>query len=90
MNNSFSNSLSFISALALVIIAVQVIPFSREKEISNHCREYYAMGKGMGKTGSTQISNKRLTEKIKIIASKMGLEGNKTVDYFCNSFYLNQ
>ena len=43
MGDSVQKACSFITALALSVIAVQLIPFSRDKELSNYCREYLAL-----------------------------------------------
>tara|TARA_Y100001968_G_C19111794_1_gene597563 strand:- start:429 stop:548 length:120 start_codon:yes stop_codon:yes gene_type:complete len=39
MKNSLSNAFAGTIALAMIVIAVGLIPFSREKELSNLCRE---------------------------------------------------
>ena len=43
MGDSVQRACSFITALALSVIAVQLVPFSRDKELSNYCRELLAL-----------------------------------------------
>ena len=43
MTNSLNKIFKKIIALALTVIGVGHIPFSREKELSNLYREYYTM-----------------------------------------------
>ena len=87
MGDSVQKACSFITALALSVIAVQLIPFSRDKELSNYCREYLALLKVRP---DEEIAQK-IIAKRGIIASKTDLNGDiqQTNDY-CNSFYLNQ
>ncbi|WP_269615589.1 hypothetical protein [Prochlorococcus marinus] len=40
MTNSLNKAFTGVIALALIVIAVGRIPFSREKELSNLCMEY--------------------------------------------------
>ena len=87
MGDSVHKACSFITALALSVIAVQLIPFSRDKELSNYCREYLALLKVRpDKETSQKIIDKRV-----IIASKTGLNVDiQQINDYCNSFYLNQ
>ena len=86
MTNSINKAFTAAIALALMVIAVGRIPFSREKELSNLCREYYAMY-----LNQTDYSLKEKNTKIKVIANKAGLKTEaNNVDNFCNSFYFNQ
>jgi len=87
MGNSFQKACSFITALALSVIAVQLIPFSRDKELSNHCREYLAMSNGP----TTPEITEKINSKSKIIVSKSGISNEyKEITKYCGSFYLNQ
>ena len=87
MGDSVQKACSFITALALSVIAVQLIPFSRDKELSNYCREYLALLKIRP---DEEISRKTI-EKRGIIASKSGLSVDiQQINDYCNSFYLNQ
>ncbi len=86
MTNSLNKAFTGSIALALIVIAVGRIPFSREKELSNLCREYYAMY-----LNQNDYSLKEKNSKIKIIANKTGLKGEtNNISNFCNSFYFNQ
>ena len=86
MTNSLNKTFTGVIALALVVIAVGRIPFSREKELSNLCREYYAMY-----LNQEDYSQNEKTQKIKTIANKTGLKSEtNNVGNFCNSFYFNQ
>ena len=86
MTNSINKALTGVIALALVVIAVCRIPFSREKELSNLCREYYTMT-----LNEEYYSSKEIETKIQLIAKKTSLNAkrNNILD-FCNSFYFNQ
>ncbi len=69
-----------------MVIAVGRVPFSREKELSNLCREYYTMS-----LNQNDYSLKEKNQKIIIIAKKAGLKAEtNNVGNFCNSFYFNQ
>ena len=82
INKAFTGTIAF----AISIIAIGLIPFSREKELSNLCREYYTIY--LNQNG---YSSKEKNSKIKVIANKTGLKAEKNnVDNFCNSFYFNQ
>ena len=86
MNNSIKQALIGLIAIALMIISVSLIPFSREKELSNLCREYYAINQNL-----SDYSSRDKLSKIKVIANKTGLKTNKSnIIDFCNSFYFNQ
>ena len=86
MTNSLNKAFTGAIALALIVIAVARIPFSREKELSNLCREYYTMY-----LNQNDYSLKGKNTKIKVIAKKTGLKAETTnIDTFCNSFYFNQ
>ena len=86
MTNSLNKAFTGIIVLAVMVIAVGRIPFSREKEISNHCREYYTMN-----LNQKDYSFKEMAKKIKIIAYKTGLKAeSQNIRDFCNSFYFNQ
>ena len=86
MANSLNKAFTGVIALALTVIAVGRIPFSREKELSNLCREYYTMY-----LNQKDYSLKEKNTKIKVIARKTGLKADTSnVGDFCNSFYLNQ
>ena len=82
LNRAFTGLIS----LALIVLAVARIPFSREKELSNLYREYYTMY-----LNQNDYSLKGKNTKIKVIAKKTGLKAETTnIDTFCNSFYFNQ
>ena len=86
MINSLNKAFIGVIALTLSVIAVGSIPFSREKELSNLCREYYTMY-----LNQNDYSLKEKNTKIKVIASKAGLKAEtNNVGAFCNSFYFNQ
>ena len=86
MTNSLNKAFIGIISLALIVIGVGRIPFSREKELSNLCREYYTMS-----LNQNDYSLKEKNEKIKVIANKTGLKAERNnVGNFCNSFYFNQ
>ena len=86
MNHSLNKAFTGVIALSLMVIAIERIPFSREKELSNLCREYYTMYLNVN-----DYSSKEKSLKIKAIAKKTGLiEEANNIDSFCNSFYFNQ
>ena len=86
MTNSLNKAFTGAIALALIVIAIGRIPFSREKELSNLCREYYAMYLNQNDYSSTEKN-----AKIKLIANKTGLKAlTNNIGDFCNSFYFNQ
>ena len=86
MTNSLNKAFTGVIALALIVIAVGRIPFSREKELSNLCREYYTMY-----LNQNDYSLKEKNAKINLIAKKTGLKAEtNNVGNFCNSFYFNQ
>ena len=87
MKDSVQKACSFITALALSVIAVQLIPFSRDKELSNQCREYLAIINGPTSHKITgKINQKRIT-----ISNKAGISNEyKEITKYCDSFYLNQ
>ena len=87
MGDSVQKACSFITALALSVIAVQLIPFSRDKELSNYCREYLALLKIRPDEETAQ----EIIDKRGLIASKTGLSGDiEQINDYCNSFSLNQ
>jgi len=86
MTDSLNKAFTAAIALSLVVIAIGRIPFSREKELSNLCREYYIMY-----LNQSDYSLKEKNEKIMMIANKTGLKAEtNNVGNFCNSFYFNQ
>ena len=86
MTNSLNKAFTAAIALALIVIAISRVPFSREKELSNLCREYYVMY-----LNQSDYSSKVKNKKIRIIANKTGLKAEtNNVGSFCNSFYFNQ
>tara|TARA_Y100001968_G_scaffold240950_1_gene224504 strand:+ start:537 stop:800 length:264 start_codon:yes stop_codon:yes gene_type:complete len=86
MANSLNKAFTGVIALALMVIAVNRIPFSREKELSNLCREYYTMY-----LNQKDYSSKEKASKIKAIANKTGLKAEiNNISNFCDSFYFNQ
>ncbi len=86
MTNSLNKAFTGVIALTLVVMAIGRIPFSREKELSNLCREYYAMY-----LNQEVYSPKEKAQKIKTIANKTGLKSEtNNIGNFCNSFYFNQ
>ena len=86
MTNSLNKAFTGVIALTLTVIAVGRIPFSREKELSNLCREYYSMS-----LNQNDYSLKEQNAKIRVIAKKTGLKAEtNNVGNFCNSFYFNQ
>ena len=103
MGKSLTKALLTISTLSLGVIAVQLVPFSREKELSNHCREWYAMTHNQ----KNALNIRKRTKKSELIAKKAGLVlkdskeikqkpiiskfiTSSNVFRFCNSFYFNQ
>ena len=87
MGDSVQKACSFITALALSVIAVQLIPFSRDKELSNYCREYLALLK----IRPDEETSLKIIEKSGLIASKTDLSVDiQQINDYCNSFYLNQ
>jgi hypothetical protein len=87
MGDSVHKACSFITALALSVIAVQLIPFSRDKELSNYCREYLALLK----VRPDKETSQKIIDKRGIIATKTGLSVDiQQINDYCNSFYLNQ
>ena len=86
MTNSLNKAFTGLIALSLIVIAVSRVPFSREKELSNLCREFNTMY-----LNQNDYSLKEKNEKIKVIADKTGLKAEtNNVGNFCNSFYFNQ
>tara|TARA_B100000579_G_C22542848_1_gene716097 strand:- start:424 stop:687 length:264 start_codon:yes stop_codon:yes gene_type:complete len=86
MTNSLNKAFTGVIALALIGIAVGLIPFSREKELSNLCREFITIY-----PNQSYYSFKEKNEKIKVIADKTGLKAEtNNISHFCNSFYFNQ
>ncbi len=86
MISSLNKAFIGVIALALMVMTVSRIPFSREKELSNLCREYYTMH-----LNQNDYSLKEKSSKLKSIAKKTGLKANnKNIGDFCNSFYFNQ
>tara|TARA_Y100001968_G_scaffold320789_1_gene354276 strand:+ start:1213 stop:1476 length:264 start_codon:yes stop_codon:yes gene_type:complete len=86
MSNSLNKAFTGVIALSLMVIAVCRIPFSREKELSNLCREYYAMN-----LNQNSYSSIEKTSKINLIANKISLKAElNNIDSYCNSFYFNQ
>ena len=86
MTNSLNKAFTAAIALSLVVIAVGRIPFSREKELSNLCREYYTIY-----LNQNDYSLKEKNAKVRLIAQKTGLKAEaNNVGNFCNSFYFNQ
>tara|TARA_B100000700_G_scaffold149914_1_gene166625 strand:- start:125 stop:388 length:264 start_codon:yes stop_codon:yes gene_type:complete len=86
MTDSLNKAFTAAIALSLVVIAIGRVPFSREKELSNLCREYYIMY-----LNQSDYSLKEKNEKIMMIANKTGLKAEtNNVGNFCNSFYFNQ
>ena len=86
MTNSLNKAFTGVIALALIVIAVGRIPFSREKELQNLCREYYAIY-----LNQEDYSPKEKAKKINTIANKTGLKSEtNNIGNFCNSFYFNQ
>ena len=67
MSNSLNKAFTGVIALALIVIAVGRIPFSREKELSKLCREYYTMY-----LNQNDYSLKDKNTKIEVIAKKTG------------------
>ena len=86
MANSLNKAFTGVIALALIVMAVGRIPFFREKELSNLCREYLTMN-----INQNDYSLREKNAKIKVIANKTGLKAKTNhVNNFCNSFYFNQ
>ena len=86
MTNSLNKAFTGVIALTLVVIAVGRFPFSKEKELSNLCREYYTMY-----LNQEDYTLKEKAQKIKTIANKTGLNSEtNNIGNFCNSFYFNQ
>ena len=86
MTNSLNKAFTGAIALAMIVMAIGLIPFSREKELINLCREFYTM-----QLNRNDYKSNEWDKKIKVIAKKTGIkEEIKNVDNFCNSFYFNQ
>ncbi len=86
MTNSLNKAFIATTSLAIVVIALGRIPFSREKELSNLCREFHTMY-----LNESDYSLKEKNSKIKVIANKTYLKPKtSSIVDFCNSFYLNQ
>ena len=86
MISSLNKAFTGVIALALMVMAVSLIPYSREKELSNLCREYYTMD-----LNQKDYSLKEKGSKLKLIAKKTGIKADtNNVGNFCNSFYFNQ
>ena len=86
MTNSLNKAFTGVIALALIGIAVGLIPFPREKELSNLCREFITIY-----PNQNYYSFKEKNEKIKVITDKTGLKAEtNNISNFCNSFYFNQ
>jgi len=86
MSNSLNKAFTGAIALAFIVIAVGRVPFSREKELSNLCREYYTMD-----LNQNDYSLKEKIAKISLISKKTGLKAEtNNIGNFCNSFYFNQ
>ncbi len=90
MSSSNEKTFSFVSTLALVVIAVQLIPFSYDKELTNHCRDYYALTKGKTLPIAEESMTARLKNKVIVISKKTGLQKKQVIHNYCHSFYLNQ
>ena len=60
MTNSLNKAFTAATALALVVMAIGRIPFSREKQLSNSFGEYYTMY-----LNQSDYSLKEKNEKIK-------------------------
>ncbi len=90
MGESVYKTLSFVSTLGITVIAIQLVPFSRNKELSNHCREYYAITKGQELPIIDNLMDSRLDKKVKLIERKTGLKHTQEIHNYCHSFYLNQ
>ncbi len=82
MESSINKTLLIVSTLAITVISIQYVPFSREKELSNHCREWYSLSKDKN-------MEHQLSIKSKTISRKTGLK-KENIKIFCNSFYFNQ
>ena len=86
MTNSLNKAFTGAIVIAPIVIAVGRIPFSREKELSNLCREYYTIYLNQNDYSSTEKN-----EKIRVIADKTGLKAEtNNISNFCNSFYFKQ
>jgi len=86
LSNSINQAFAGVIALALMVIAVGRVPFAREKELYNLCREYYTM-----ELNQSEYSLEEKASKFKLIANKTGLKADaKNIGDFCNSFYFNQ
>ena len=78
MSHSLNKAFTGVIALSLVVIAIGRIPFSREKELSNLCREYYTMY-----LNQKDYTLKEKNAKIIVIALKISLkaETNNPLNY---------
>ena len=86
MENSLDKAITVIAALSLTVIAVELVPFSREKELSNLCREYYVM-----ELNNNEYTREEKKTKVRVLSKKTGLsQKTKNIKDFCNSFYFNQ
>ena len=86
MEYSLNKAFTGVIAIALIVIAIGRVPFSREKELSNLCREYYTIY-----LNQSDYSLKEKNKKINVIAKKTGLKAEtNNVGNFCNTFYFNQ
>tara|TARA_Y100001968_G_scaffold61590_1_gene52356 strand:+ start:505 stop:777 length:273 start_codon:yes stop_codon:yes gene_type:complete len=86
MKNSLDKAFTVVAALSLTIIAVELVPFSREKELTNLCREFYVM-----ELNNNEYTIEEKKTKVRVLSKKTGLsEKTKNIKDFCNTFYFNQ
>ena len=86
MEISLDKALKTVATLALCVIAVQIIPFSRYQELKNLCVEASA--------GSWATKEKMRLKKIRIIMKKANLpikgdadNDTATATEYCNHFF---
>tara|TARA_B100000700_G_scaffold265513_1_gene303998 strand:- start:168 stop:449 length:282 start_codon:yes stop_codon:yes gene_type:complete len=69
MESSFSKALLTLSSLAICIIAIELIPFSRNQKIIGICHSLKGLGRDM-EIGFNQYSPKEMEKKVKQMKSK--------------------
>ena len=79
MENSFNKAVLTVLTLALCVIAVELIPFSRNQKIIGICNSLNGIGRDI-ELGYKQYSEKQMDEKIKQIKER-GREFEKITGY---------
>ena len=93
MQSSFSKALLTLSTLALCVIAIQLIPFSRNQKIIGICHSLKGLGRDM-ELGFNQYSPQEMEKKVKQMKSKgrdfKKLTGFLSSDEACEYFSGNR